>query len=103
MGVGAERCSAVAPAGNVPAVVIRRELLRAYVTKRLAHGERYVLTRAYLSDGTIEQRTNPGYPDDDDLPWSRIGTYRDLEAERDHLTREGWSVEVGPSHDRRRA
>lgn len=93
MGMGAERCSAVAPAGSVRDIVIRRELLRAYVTKRLAHGERYVVTRAYLSNGTIEQRTNPGYLDDDALPWSRVGRYRDLESERDRLTREGWAIE----------
>lgn len=72
---------------------LRREVLRAHVTKRLAHGERYVLTRAYLSDGTIEQRVNPGRPDDEDVPWKRIGHYDDLRAERDRLAREGWAIE----------
>lgn len=72
---------------------LRREVLRAHVTKRLAHGERYVVTRAYLSDGSIEQRVNPGQPDDDDLAWSHIGRNDDLSAERERLQREGWSIE----------
>ena len=71
--------------------------MRAYVTRRLAHGDRYVVTRAYLSDGTIEERTNPGIPDDDDLPWSRVGRCDDLERERDRLAHEGWSIETDAS------
>jgi hypothetical protein len=81
-------------------MTLRREVLRAYVTKRLAHGERYVVTRAYLSDGTIEQRTNPGYPDEDLLPWARVGRYDDLRAERERLAREGWSIEREAARDR---
>lgn len=72
---------------------LRRELMRASITKRVAHGDRYVVTRAYLSDGRVEQRTNPGVPHDDDLPWSPAGRYRDLDAERERLTRAGWSIE----------
>lgn len=72
---------------------LRRELLRAHVTRRIAHGDRYVVTRAYLSDGTIEQRVNPGRADDDELPWERVGRYDDLRAERDRLKREGWAIE----------
>lgn len=70
-----------------------RELLRAYVTRRIGHGERYLVTRAYMSDGTIEQRVNPGHPDDDDLPWAPVGRYDDILAERDRLQREGWAVQ----------
>jgi hypothetical protein len=73
--------------------LFRREVLRASVTRRLAHGDRHVVTRVYLNDGTVEERTNPGVPDDDDLPWSPAGHYRDLDAERERLSREGWSVE----------
>lgn len=65
--------------------------MRAYVTKRLAHGDRYLLTRAYLSDCTIEQRLNPGLADDDDVPWERVGQYQDVLAERDRIRREGWT------------
>jgi hypothetical protein len=72
---------------------LRREVLRAHVTRRLAHGERYVVTRAYLSDGTIEQRVNPGKPDEDEIPWTRAGRYEDLRAERQRLRREGWQIE----------
>lgn len=71
----------------------RREVLRAHVTKRLAHGERYVVTRAYLSDGTIEQRLNPGRIDEDDIAWTKVGRYEDLRAERARLQREGWAIE----------
>jgi hypothetical protein len=71
----------------------RREVLRAHVTRRLAHGERYVVTRVYMSDGTIEQRINPGKPDDDAIPWTRAGRYEDVRAERQRLRREGWQIE----------
>ena len=84
--------------GSVRGVTIRRELLRAHMTRRVAHGARYVVTRKYLSDGTIEQHVNPGRPDDDDLPWERIGRYDDLAAERDRLRREGWSIERRAAH-----
>lgn len=73
--------------------LFRREVLRASVTRRLAHGDRLVVTRVYLSDGTVQERTNPGVPDDDDLPWSPAGKYEDLDAERARLTREGWAIE----------
>ena len=73
--------------------LFRREVLRASVTRRLAHGDRYVVTRAYLSDGTVQERTNPGTPDDDDHPWTPAGHYRDLDAERERLARDGWSIE----------
>jgi hypothetical protein len=79
-------------------VKIRRELLRAHMTRRVAHGVRYVVTRAYLGDGTIEERVNPGKPDDDDVPWKRVGRYDDLAAERDRLRREGWSIERRQAH-----
>jgi hypothetical protein len=72
--------------------------MRAYVTKRLGHGERYLVTRAYLSDGTIEQRVNPGLADDDDVPWERFGRYEDVLAERDRLRREGWTVDLQERH-----
>jgi hypothetical protein len=74
-------------------MILRRELLRAYVTKTLAHGERYVMARRYLTDGTVEQRTNPGVPDEDYLSWSPAGRYESLEAERERLVHEGWSIE----------
>lgn len=73
--------------------LFRREVLRASVTRRLAHGDRLVVTRVYLSDGTVQERTNPGVPDDDDLLWSPAGNYRDLDAERQRPSRDGWSIE----------
>jgi hypothetical protein len=72
--------------------MIGRELLRAYVTRRVGHGQRYLVTRAYLSDGTIRQRINPGRPDDDAIAWKRVGRYDDLAAERDRLRRGGWDI-----------
>ena len=73
-----------------------RELLRAHVTRRIGHGARYVVTRAYLSDGTIQQRANPGVPDEEQLPWEKVGRYDDLAAERERLRREGWEIGDGP-------
>jgi hypothetical protein len=72
--------------------MIGRELLRAYVTRRVGHGQRYLVTRAYLSDGTIRQRINPGRPDDDAIDWKRVGRYEDLGAERERLRRGGWDI-----------
>ncbi len=72
---------------------MRHELLRAYVTRRVGHGQRYLVTRAYMSDGTIQQRVNPGHPDDEAVPWETIGRYDDVVAERDRLRRDGWAVE----------
>lgn len=69
---------------------LRREVLRAHVTKRLAHGDRYLVTRVYVSDGSIEQRVNPGLIDDDLVEWQRVGRYDDLGVEREKLRREGW-------------
>jgi hypothetical protein len=74
-------------------VSLRRELLRAHMTRRVGHGVRYTATRAYFSDGTIEERVNPGKPDEGELPWKRIGRYDDLAAERDRLRRQGWQIE----------
>ena len=82
--------------------MLRHEVLRAHVTRRIGHGERYVVTRAYLSDGTIQQRVNPGHPDDDDMPWETIGRYDDLVAERDRLRREGRAVERRSARQRAR-
>lgn len=70
-----------------------REVLRAHVTRRLGHGQRYVVTRSYMNDGSIRQRVNPGKPDEDVIAWKRVGRYDDLAAERDRLRREGWQVE----------
>ena len=72
--------------------MLPREVLRAYVTRRMGHGQRYVVTRTYWSDGTISQRVNPGRADDEDIPWQRIGRYEDLLAERDRLRRQGWEI-----------
>lgn len=69
-------------------------MLRAHMTRRMGHGQRYVVTRVYLSDATIEQQVNPGHPDGDGLPWTRVGTYTDLATERTALTRKGWAVEA---------
>ncbi len=74
-------------------MLMKRELLRAYVTRTVAHGDRHVVTRAYLSDGTIDEQVNPGVADPDDVPWAPAGRYDDLDAERERLVREGWSIE----------
>lgn len=79
---------------------LRREVLRAYVTRRMGHGQRYVVTRAYMSDGTVRQRVNPGRPDEDDIPWEPAGRYADLIAERERLRRGGWAIERHGTYQR---
>lgn len=83
----------VGRAASVRAVSGRHEVLRAHMTRRVAHGVRYVVTRAYFSDRSVEERVNRGRPDEDEVPWKRLGRYEDLAAERDRLRREGWSIE----------
>ncbi len=66
-------------------------LARAEVTRRIAHGDRYLVTRLFLADGRVMQQTNPGMPDLEDR-WHEVGRFRELDSALRKLRREGWSV-----------
>ncbi len=67
--------------------------LVAHLTRTVGHGARYVLTRAFLPDGRVMERLNPGVPDEGELPWKEIGRYTDLLTEKAALQRDGWAIE----------
>jgi hypothetical protein len=66
-----------------------RVLARAEVTKRLAHGDRYLETRLFLADGRIMEQVNPGIADLEN-DWREIGRFRDLNAALAEMHRAGW-------------
>ena len=67
-------------------------LLRASMLLRIGHGERLLVARELRADQRVMQRINPGTPVDD-MPWTEIGRYKDLEKERDRLRVDGWEIE----------
>lgn len=66
-------------------------LARAELTRRIAHGERYLVTRLFLADGRVMQQINPGVADLENQ-WRSIGRFRELRSAIAKLRREGWSV-----------
>ncbi len=70
---------------------MRTVLARAEMTRRMAHGERYLLTRLFLADGRVLEQSNPGMPDVED-DWREIGRYGDLDAALADLGRQGWGI-----------
>ena len=67
-------------------------LLRASLLLRVAHGERQLVVRELRSDQRVMQRINPGTPVDD-MPWTEIGRFKNLEKERERLRVDGWEIE----------
>jgi hypothetical protein len=67
-------------------------LLRASLLLRVAHGERQLVVRELRDDHRVMQRINPGTPIDE-VPWTEIGRYKDLEVERARLRTDGWEIE----------
>jgi len=67
-------------------------LLRASLLLKVAHGERQLVVRELRSDQRVMQRINPGTPVDD-MPWTEIGRFKDLEKERERLRVDGWEIE----------
>lgn len=67
-------------------------VLRASLLLRTGHGERQLVVRELRSDQRVMQRINPGTPVDD-MPWTEIGRYKDLEKERERLRVDGWEIE----------
>lgn len=66
-------------------------LARAEVTRRIAHGDRYLVTRLFLADGRVMQQVNPGVADLDN-DWQEIGRFDDLGLALAALRQEGWSI-----------
>jgi hypothetical protein len=67
-------------------------LLRASLLLRVGHGERQLVVRELRADNRVMQRINPGTPVDE-MPWTEIGHYKDLEKERARLRADGWEIE----------
>ena len=67
-------------------------LLRASLLLRVSHGERQLVVRELRSDQRVMQRINPGTPIDD-IPWTEIGRYKDIDKERERLRIDGWKIE----------
>ncbi len=78
----------------VPVFTMGTIVARAEMTRTVAHGERYLLTRLLLSDGRVLQQMNPGLPDLEN-DWQEVGRYSDLGAELAGLRRTGWAVRRG--------
>lgn len=68
-----------------------REVLRAYQVRRLAHADKYLVRRRYLSDGRVVEHTGSG-PAADEGDERVIGSWTDLAAERHRLQVEGWEI-----------
>jgi hypothetical protein len=67
-------------------------LLRASLLLRVGQGERQLVVRELRADNRVMQRINPGTPVDE-VPWTEIGQYKDLEKERARLRADGWDIE----------
>jgi hypothetical protein len=72
--------------------VIARPVLRAHQLRSIGPGQRYLVEREWLSDGRLMQRVNEGMPEAT-RDWREIGRWRDLDAERAALTRDGWETD----------
>lgn len=71
-----------------------RVLARADVTRRLAHGDRYLQTRLYLADGRVMEQVNVGVPDLEN-EWREVARFTDLRSALDDLRRQGgWDIRV---------
>ncbi|MDP9252007.1 MAG: hypothetical protein M3O80_03290 [Chloroflexota bacterium] len=67
-------------------------LVRASLLMRIGHGERQLVVRELRADNRVMQRINPGSPIDD-IPWTEIGRYKDLDKELERLRVDGWAIE----------
>jgi hypothetical protein len=75
----------------VPALTLGKVLARAEMTRTVAHGERYLVTRLLLANGRVVQQLNPGLPDLEN-DWREVGHFDDLGAELAQLRRAGWAI-----------
>ena len=72
--------------------MIARPLLRAHQLRSVGPGQRWLVELELTSDGRIHQRVNEGTPDAV-KSWTVIGRWKDLEAERQRLSTEGWELD----------
>lgn len=68
-----------------------RVVARAEITRRLAHGDRYLATRVFLADGRILEQVNPGLPDLEN-DWHEVGRFDQIEGALSELREEGWAI-----------
>lgn len=69
-----------------------RVVLAAHVVKSIGAGQRYLVQRRWLADGTVQQRVNEGLPEAT-REWTTIGRWREIDAERRAILSQGWAVE----------
>lgn len=71
-----------------------KDLLRASIVLKVAHGERFLLTRRYLSDGRIMESSQAGPTD---MAREReVGRFDDLRKARRSLLDSGWVLSEEP-------
>ncbi len=75
----------------MPALTLDKVLACGEMTRTVAHGERYLMTRLLLADGRLMQQLNPGLPDPEN-DWRKVGRFDDLVAELAQLRRAGWAI-----------
>lgn len=72
--------------------MIAHAVLRAHQSRKIGHGQSYLVEREWRSDGRVMQRMNEGRPDVED-EWKQLGRWSDLDAERAKIAREGWELD----------
>ena len=72
--------------------MIARPLLRAHQLRSVGPGQRWLVELELTSDGRVHQRVNEGTPEST-KPWTVVGAWKDLEAERRRLMSEGWELD----------
>ncbi|HEY6958582.1 MAG TPA: hypothetical protein VI814_07155 [Candidatus Limnocylindria bacterium] len=72
--------------------MIGRVVLAAHQLKSIGAGQRYLMERRWLDDGTVEQRINEGTPEGAQ-EWKKIGRWRDLASERAAIASQGWELD----------
>jgi len=70
-----------------------RIVARAEMTRRMAHGERYLETMIFLADGRVLRQVNPGIPDLEN-DWHEMRRFTDLTQELRDLRRDGWQIQA---------
>lgn len=69
-----------------------RVVARAEMTRKIAHGDRYLETRVFLADGRVMEQVNTGIPDLEN-DWREVGRFKDLNASLRQLRRDGWEIQ----------
>lgn len=73
------------------ATLLSPPVARAEMTRRLAHGDRYLETRLFLADGRVIEQVNPGLAELEQR-WREVGRFADLSEALNELQGSGWTV-----------